>query len=78
MQQALKVYKQKSLWSVVVGKKEFFLTDDQIKILTENASARFITFGSIIINPAFVQTMEKLSPERELTWEERKLSEKFT
>ena len=77
MPQALKAYK-KSLWSVVVGKKEFFLTDEQVKTITENASARFITFGSLIINPAFVQTMEKLSPERELTWEERRLSEKFT
>lgn len=77
MPQALKVYK-KSLWSVVVGKKEFFLTDEQVKTITENASARFITFGSLIINPAFVQTIEKLSPQRELTWEERKLSEKFT
>lgn len=77
MPQALKVYK-KSLWSVVVGKKEFFLTDEQVKTITENASARFITFGSLIINPAFVQTIEKLSPQRELTWEERRLSEKFT
>lgn len=78
MEQTLRVYKQ-SRWRLFLSNKtEYELSQKQVDFLLAHESDRFIVFGSIVINPAFVVLIEKISSDRELTEEERRLSEKFT